>query len=360
MALRRIVYFIMLYAILTYNVLYQTHDGMVMLIFFAAASISSAAMMLICGFNLKCGYEHNTVYVRRKNEFEVKYRIKNVAPFPVMSAQMLSGDKKNALTFAVGGRCETFVSKKASMEHCGCYSIEVNKISLYDFFRVFRFKIKNPGVVKIVSLPRLFDVNTGDYIYSMTGIQENEGNTAEKSGSEISSIREYSDGDSIRNIHHKLSSRMSTLMVKEYMSEEDDENVYIFCPAIVKDADRMDNMLELMYNMMYIKLKQKGKVAGYLPADGNDESGERCAISSENELNIFFERLMDGFNRTTMSMYGINGARIFAPDVTEEIVECCARTAGRLIVLYVPDDCRDKLEMISCEVVLVSSGGDMA
>lgn len=94
MALRRIVYFIMLYAILTYNVLYQTHDGMVMLIFFAAASISSAAMMLICGFNLKCGYEHNTVYVRRKNEFEVKYRIKNVAPFPVMSAQMLSGDKK--------------------------------------------------------------------------------------------------------------------------------------------------------------------------------------------------------------------------------------------------------------------------
>ena len=52
MALRRIVYFIMLYAILTYNVLYQTHDGMVMLIFFAAASISSAAMMLICGFNL--------------------------------------------------------------------------------------------------------------------------------------------------------------------------------------------------------------------------------------------------------------------------------------------------------------------
>ena len=128
----------------------------------------------------------------------------------------------------------------------------------------------------------------------------------------------------------------------------------------MKDADRMDNMLELMYNMMYIKLKQKGKVAGYLPTDGNDESGERCVISSENELNIFFERLMDGFNRTTMNMYGINGARIFAPDVTEEIVECCARTAGRQIVLYVPDDCSDKLEMISCGLVLVSSGGDMA
>lgn len=359
MAVRRIFYFIILYAILTYNVLYQTHDGMLMLIFFAAASISSLAMMLICGLNLKYGYERDTIYVRRKNEFEIKYRIRNKAPFPVMSARFMSYDKQNALTFAVGGRCETFVSKKDSLEHCGCYSIGVNGISLYDFFRVFRFKIKNPGVVKIVSLPRLFDINAEDYIYSMTGIQESEGKGTEKSGTEINSVREYSDGDSIKNIHHKLSSRMSTLMVKEFAADEGDEEVYTFYPSDKNGTDRADNMLELMYNMMLLKIRKKGKIAGYIMPEQNGDPGEKCAIASEDELNMFFEKLMDGFRSCKPDVYGISGVRIFALDVTEELAECCEQAAAE-VVLYLPEECEDKLESISCETVLVSSGGDMA
>ena len=359
MAVRRIFYFIILYAILTYNVLYQTHDGMLMLIFFAAASISSLAMMFICGFNLKYGYERDTIYVSRGNEFEIKYRIKNRAPFPVMSAQLLSGERKKSLTFAVGGRCETFVSKKELTEHCGCYSIEVSGISLYDFFRVFRFKIKNPGVVKIVSLPRLFDINAEDYIYSMTGIQESEGKGKEKSGTEISLIREYSDGDSIKNIHHKLSSRMSTLMVKEFAADEGDEEVYTFYPAGMNGTDRMDNMLDLMYNMMLLKIRKKGKVAGWIPPIQEYGEGEKFAVTTEDELNAFFEKLMDSFGSCKPDVCGVSGVRIFAPDATEKLAECCEQAAAELI-LYLPDDCGDKLESISCETVLVSSGGDMA
>lgn len=359
MAVRRIFYFIILYAILTYNVLYQMHDGMLMLIFFAAVSISSLAMMLICGFSLKYGYESGTVYARRGGEFEIKYRIKNKAPFPVMSARIMSDDRKKPMTFSVGGCCETFVSKKASMEHCGCYCMGLNGISLYDFFRVFRFKIKNPGVVKIVSLPRLFDINAEDYIYSMTGIQESEGKGKEKSGTEISLIREYSDGDSIKNIHHKLSSRMSTLMVKEFAADEGDEEVYAFYSSDKDGTDRTDNLLDLMYNMMFLKIRKNGKIAGYIMPEQKNASGEKCAIASEDELNVFFEKLMDGFAGCKPDVYGISGVRIFASDVTEELAECIEQAAAD-VILYLPEDCEDKLESISCETVLVSSGGDMA
>lgn len=357
MIARKIIYFIMLYAVLAYNVLYQTHDGMVMLIFVAAASLASLTVMLVCGFNLKCGYDSSVMYVHIKEEFEIKYRIKNTAPFPVVNARLLMVGQKKAQSFIVGAGSENCVTRKERTEHCGCRSIEVKGVCLYDFFHVFRFKIKNPGVVKIVSLPRLFDVNTEDYIYTMTGIQEDEGKGKERSGSEISEIRPYADGDNIKNIHHKLSSRMSSLMVKEYIADEEEENVYVFYQADKAGTDAADNMLELMYNMMNFKLKKKGKVTGYIPGTAAVEEGVRYSIATNDELNLFFEKIFDGFTSQQKHISCPDGAQIYAADVTRELVEFSMETQGENTVMYVPAECRKAADMLLGKVVQVSSGG---
>lgn len=353
----KIIYFIMLYAVLAYNVLYQTHDGMVMLIFVAAASLASLTVMLVCGFNLKCGYDSSAIYVHIKDEFEIKYRIKNTAPFPVVNARLLTVGQKKAQSFVVGAGSETCVAGKERTEHCGCRSIEVKGVCLYDFFRVFRFRIKNPGVVKIISLPRLFDVNIEDYIYTMTGIQENEGKGKERSGSEISEIRPYADGDNIKNIHHKLSSRMSSLMVKEYIADEEEENVYVFYQADKAGTDTADNMLELMYNMMNLKLKQKGKVTGYIPGATAVEAGMRYGIATNDELDLFFEKIFDGFASPHMHISCPDGAKIYAADVTQELVEFSMEAQAGNTVMYVPAECKKAADMLLGKVVQVFPGG---
>ena len=43
-------YFVLLYAVITYNVLYRTYDGFIMLVFVVSASLLSFIMLMLSRF----------------------------------------------------------------------------------------------------------------------------------------------------------------------------------------------------------------------------------------------------------------------------------------------------------------------
>ena len=56
-------YFVLLYAVITYNVLYRTYDGFIMLVFVVSASLLSFIMLMLSRFKLRYGFRQKTIYV---------------------------------------------------------------------------------------------------------------------------------------------------------------------------------------------------------------------------------------------------------------------------------------------------------
>lgn len=357
MVFRRIVYFILLYAVFVYGVLYQTYDGFIMLVFFAAASLLSLSMLILSRLTLKYNFEEKTLYVQRTQEYTVRYHIKNVMPFPVTKVGILFDGLKKPQAFCVGAANTAIVTKKDVKEHCGCYFTGIEKIFLYDFFSVFRFNIKKPGVVKIVSLPRLFDINTDKYIQSMLYV-ENESDKIEINGSEVSQIREYRDGDSLKNIHHKLSSRMSRLMVKEYVCEDEDDDGFFFYDIDSVGTEIKDNILELMYNVMYLRITTKKAAKGYIMEGGMPVLYN---ITSKDMLDEYFEKIYEQDKCDDGAYIDMPaGTFVFAAAFSENLYNICSGLNGRKkdLVLYIPESEKMRCKNLDSEVIYVSAGGE--
>lgn len=104
-------------------------------------------------------------------------------------------------------------------QHYGVVGISIDKIKIYDYLKLFAFKIpfkyeneiyilpqNNSSVMDMSSLKTDDDEGIGDMIAaSFDNAREN-----------VIELREYRQGDHIKNIHWKLSARMDELMVKEY------------------------------------------------------------------------------------------------------------------------------------------------
>lgn len=218
-------------------------------------------------------------------------------------------------------------------------------------------KIKNPGVVKIVALPRLFDVNTEEYIEGMLCV-DNESSRIALKGSEVSGIREYAPGDSMKNIHHKLSSRMSKLMVKEYAAEEGSDDGFVFIDDDSAQPDVRDSMLEFMYNVMYLRLKTDKKATGYIL---KGTAAAPVEITSKEDIDNFFERVYEENEADEQGLNDIpSGAFVFAVSFTEKLYRSCLQLRGKAnnIVLYLPDIEQSRMDKPDVEVVYISTGGE--
>ena len=123
-------YFVLLYAVITYNVLYRTYDGFIMLVFVVSASLLSFIMLMLSRFNLRYGFRQKTIYVTRAGEHEIRYDIKNVMPFPLTRVDMKYESQKKTQSFTVGAANTAIVTRKDRRQHCGCYFENIQRITL--------------------------------------------------------------------------------------------------------------------------------------------------------------------------------------------------------------------------------------
>ena len=120
------------------------------------------------------------------------------------------------------------VKNTVRFRYRGYYEIGVDSLYISDLFRFFAIRADMRNYAAVTVVPRKMRI-VGDRRTFFTDTPSpvmRRDVAADKN--EQTDIREYVPGDSVRDIHWKLSSKTQDLMVKQYSSVED-RHVYVFC-----------------------------------------------------------------------------------------------------------------------------------
>lgn len=102
--------------------------------------------------------------------------------------------------------------------NCGNLRLSVPRMTIYDSFGIFRFRIIGDAETRTFIRPDTFPLEV-QIVYGESMSLDSDEYSMQKAGfdpSETFAIREYIPGDRIKQIHWKLSEKMGNLMVREY------------------------------------------------------------------------------------------------------------------------------------------------
>lgn len=227
-----------------------------------------------------------------------KIALKNKSAFPVFKAfcvleikNKLTGEKESSvikLSVLPKGTAEAEFS--VSSDFCGYITAKIEEIYLTDIFGFITVKIKNfeSAKGKMTVLPETFSpVIVFDGILPVP--EESESYSPDKRGNDYSEtfqIREYVPGDSIKQIHWKLSEKLDKTIVKD-ASLPIAKNIMLFWDKTAGNAspDQMDAMAETTASVAQSLLKN-----GYEFALGWND-GNRTDIAYIKDQNDLLEAI---------------------------------------------------------------------
>lgn len=146
--------------------------------------------------------ENESILPVNNIEVEISYRDSNHGKYQNM--------KLYGVVLSKGSVC---LEGYLKTEHCGFVDIRMNYVRVWDLFHVFSWKkkCKNPRksmyILPWTNIP-------------MTDVLAQAGDFAGKYGEDVYEtydVREYQDGDDMRQIHWKLTAKMDILLVREYL-----------------------------------------------------------------------------------------------------------------------------------------------
>lgn len=161
----------------------------------------------------------------RKKPFPVCLLVENRAYFPMARVRLrlrytntFSGEETAETVFLPALHGKQCVERDGSSLHCGRLSVYLEEIRCYDFLGLFTCRHRTPEPGGLFILPDTTPLEL-PLEPSTAADPESDTYSAVKPGddpSEIFDVRPYREGDRLRSVHWKLSSRTGELMVKEF------------------------------------------------------------------------------------------------------------------------------------------------
>lgn len=188
------------------------------------------------------------------------------------------------------------IEKTLAFAYRGAYEIGISELCFYDFFRLFRYRVKLDLFRDLFVVPRRLSLpveSGGDSRQEETEtvvLQSGQDNT------EMSDIRDYRPGDSLRAVHWKLSSKAQDLMVRQYARNADRQTFLFVDTALRYDtSDRRwlsdineyatDGVVEGAIALALKALRQGGQTVTLVWFDARSAGG-RCAFRLYNESDL--------------------------------------------------------------------------
>lgn len=130
-------------------------------------------------------------------------------------------EKKHTLKGYVRAKGVTEIEIQVTSAYSGILSIELESMRVWDYLGFFSSKRKVSGGGTIIILPsqKKLDIRKKQIFLGFDNLDRESVNRPGQQPPEIYQIKEYTPGDSIRNIHWKLTARTDELLSKEYMDE---------------------------------------------------------------------------------------------------------------------------------------------
>ena len=178
----------------------------------------------------------DTVTIEKNTPYTYEFRIDNRSPLaiPFIDA-MVSIPQSNSVRcsertvrLSVAPMTGYHLKNTVSFRFRGTYDIGIRCFYVYDFFRIFRVRVDVENLTTVYVLPRrlTLDEASSHSVSDDTARTVKSPLTVDKL--EVSDIRDYRSGDSLKSIHWKLSSKSESFIVKDYNTGTSNQTV-VFC-----------------------------------------------------------------------------------------------------------------------------------
>lgn len=125
------------------------------------------------------------------------------------------------------------IEKRLSFAYRGSYQIGVSELYFYDFFRLFRYRVKLGLFRELFVTPRRLQLDSDGGGEDQQEETETVVLLRGQDNTELSEIRSYQPGDSLRSVHWKLSSKTQDLMVRQY-ARNADRQTFLFVDTALR------------------------------------------------------------------------------------------------------------------------------
>ena len=127
--------------------------------------------------------------------------------------------------------------------HCSAVKVECRKAYALDYLGVFRLRLRPPATLTGVIMPA--PVMDGDRVEKTTTgeIMQPENGRAQRSR-ELYELREYREGDSLRDIHWKMTAKTGRMIVREAEQVAEERTAVTF--DLLENLTENDRLMELV------------------------------------------------------------------------------------------------------------------
>lgn len=238
-------------------------------------------------------------------ESTVRLVVTNGCPFPVrrLKALLSVEDKLNGkrtdswMKLSAVSRGEIALDGRLSFSDAGNYTVVLKKLRVYDWTGLLHGDRKERSAADIQVMPVLHEVPV-----QLTAATKNfcgesdvyDGHRPGDDSSELFQIREYREGDQLRDVHWKLTAKQEELMVKEHSFPKP-------CPVVlflefhpgkrVKKRERLISYMEAAASLSF-SIMDAGCPHYIVWYDSEEADLKRLRVEDEESLFYFIGMLM--------------------------------------------------------------------
>lgn len=303
----KILYAVVLIISLLFSVLYSGEFSLLLLLVIIVIPVLLRISLLYAKLKLNVSIKAPVISYYRNRPQTIQLVVENNCIFPVSKAaamltcsSVVTGEKiPISVTFPIPAKNVTIIELTITIPHCGLTEIELNRLEITDYIRLFKRSIRKAMPISILTLPSGTELKYK--INVPCSITDEESNVYSKlragdDPSEIYRIREYQPGDMPKRIHWKLSSRTDTMWVKEYSLPIKQRASILIDYSMMNNAaaaDLMDAALEAAYSLAMTLVKQEVPVIIYWVSEKSQKLVWND-IHTISELNDCFTALLSG------------------------------------------------------------------
>ncbi len=228
MAAYRFAYISLIVIAAVFSQVYRGPMSSVILITVLILPVVTFVINLIGRFAFTLSFEKNPVIIERGGQIRLQVTVKNRFIFPCSCVYITAltpdiGERKEArLVVSLGPLQKRVLNLSYDAKFRGEYEFSIERAYFYDFFKIFKLRKTFKCGNKVTVTPKIYDIGTGR---GLTAESEEESvlQSLDKLGSERSYVRKYGEGDEIKRIHWKLSSKQDDYMVWQTAKNHSDE-----------------------------------------------------------------------------------------------------------------------------------------
>ncbi|MBE6611790.1 MAG: DUF58 domain-containing protein [Ruminococcaceae bacterium] len=157
-----------------------------------------------------------------------------ILPFPLVEAELLLPDERGiscagkTFTLSIAPLSGCVIDRSVSFSFRGEYRVGIRSVTVCDCFHAVMLRIPCEKYTELFVLPRRFELPPRPHSAESELDTQRVMRAKGSDNTELSDIRTYLSGDSLKSIHWKLSSKSEELIVKDY-SRNKGNSVCILC-----------------------------------------------------------------------------------------------------------------------------------